>query len=169
MGFGDMNAAFANGAIDLGIQAEPLPTIAVERGLAVKWREVADVYPGVQATVILYGPVFATQRADAAQRFMHAYLRAARDYLDAFTAGRNRAEIVDILARYSSATDPALYDKMGAAYLDPDGKLNLDSLRDQIRYFRERGFLAVEPDLAQVVDSRFVDYALARLGPYQRP
>src|SRR4051812_32264857 len=44
--FPDANAALASGAISATIQSEPLATLAVERGIATKWRSAGDIRPG---------------------------------------------------------------------------------------------------------------------------
>src|SRR5438105_1340405 len=48
LGSGDQITAFANRGIDVGLLTEPQATIAEDRGVAVKWREAASWYPGIQ-------------------------------------------------------------------------------------------------------------------------
>src|SRR5438270_1505378 len=55
MGFPDMNAALANGALDLANQSEPLATLGAERGILVRLMGVADYYPNRQVSVLMYG------------------------------------------------------------------------------------------------------------------
>src|SRR5438552_3089640 len=74
MGFPDMIAAFTNRAIDAAVQVDPTAAVAVNRGVAVKWHEAAELSPGVQAAVIVYSPKFA-QQTDVADRWMLAYLQ----------------------------------------------------------------------------------------------
>lgn len=100
LSFPDMVIAFGNQAIDVAVQAEPAATQAVNRGAAVKWRELADIRPGIQFTVVLYSPQFA-ERTEAARRWMVAYLKGVRDYNDAFARGHGREEAVDILTRHT--------------------------------------------------------------------
>ena len=42
---------------------------------------------------MLYSPLFIQQQPEAAQRLVYAYLRGIRDYNDAFTKNRDRAEV----------------------------------------------------------------------------
>ena len=92
-----MIAAFANRAIDAAVQVEPTAAVAVNLGLAVKWREAAELSPGVQAAVVVYSPQFAEQ-PDVARRWMLAYLQGVRAYNDAFKRGIDREGIVAVLA-----------------------------------------------------------------------
>jgi NitT/TauT family transport system substrate-binding protein len=164
--FPDMIAAFANQGIDVAVQAEPAAARAVSRGVAVKWREMADIRPGIQFTVVLYAPQFA-QDTEAARRWMVAYLRGVRDYNDAFKKNRGRAEIVEILTRQTSVKDPGLYEEMGFAYIDPNGRVEETGLTEQLQWYREQGLVTEAADLKQVLDLGFADFALQRLGRYE--
>jgi NitT/TauT family transport system substrate-binding protein len=166
LSFPDMIPAFANQAIDVAVQAEPAAARAVSRGVAVKWREMADVRPGVQFTVVLYSPQFA-QETDAARRWMVAYLRGVRDYNDAFKKNQGRAEVVAILTRQTSVKDPELYAEMGFAYIDPNGHVEETGLLEQLRWYQEQGLVPDAVELKQSVDSSFADFALQRLGRYE--
>jgi NitT/TauT family transport system substrate-binding protein len=167
MSFTDMIAAFANQAIDAASQAEPASTLAEDRGVGVKWREVADVRPGIQFTVILFSPEFGAQQADVARRWMIAYLRGVRDYNDAFKKQRGRAEVVSILTRQLPVRDPDLYERMGFAYVDPDGRVDEASIADQLQWYVQQGMVPEPVDLTQVLDPSFADFAVQRLGPYR--
>ncbi|HZS02164.1 MAG TPA: ABC transporter substrate-binding protein [Chloroflexota bacterium] len=168
LGSGDQIAAFANGAIDAGIITEPQATIAEDRGVAVKWREVADWSPGVQVSNILYGPSYVSRNPDAGQRFMVAYLRGVRDYYDAIIAGRgDREAVIDVLMRDTALKDRALYDRMLWVYMDPNLVLDEADLRATMQWFVDRGLTDHATDLNVAVDKRFADYAVRTLGPYR--
>lgn len=166
----EMANAFANGVIDAGFPIEPFVTLSAERGVAECWRETADLVPGMEIGVLIYGPTFAEQHADAARRFMVAYLRAARDYYRAFFGdGQGRAEIVELMTRITPIKDPALLGRIAPTWLDPNGDVNTASLRDTQRWYVERGDQTTEVDLQRAVDPSFVAFALQRLGRYSVP
>jgi NitT/TauT family transport system substrate-binding protein len=166
----EMANAFANGVIDAGFPIEPFVTQSAERGVAECWRETADLAPGIETGVLIYGPTFAEQRTDAARRFMVAYLRAARDYYRAFFGdGQGRAEIVELMTRITPIKDPALLGRIAPTWLDPNGNVNTASLRDTQRWYVERGDQTEEVDLQRAVDPSFVAFALQRLGRYPVP
>ena len=56
---------------------------------------------------------------------------------------------------------------MRPAGLDPDGKLVVQSIRDDLRYY-ERAGLVKDPVESKVVDSSFQEFAVLQLGPYLR-
>ena len=166
IGFPDMIAAFANRAIDAAVQVEPTAAVAVNLGLAVKWREAAALSPGVQAAVVVYSPQFAEQ-PDVARRWMLAYLQGVRAYNDAFKRGIDREAVVAVLTAQSAVKDAALYDQMGFSYIDPNGRLDQTSLTEQLEWHTQQGFVTARPNVADAIDTSFADFAVANLGWYQ--
>jgi NitT/TauT family transport system substrate-binding protein len=167
--FGDMVPALGNRTIDAAHVSEPLSTVAVDRGIGVKWKAASDYLPGVTPTMLTYGPGLLDKAPDTGQRLMLAYLRGARDYNNAFKYGIGRPEIVQILTEYTTVKVPALYDRMGMSYIPPDGTINIASLADQLAYYVETGGLPDGTSLATLIDDRFREAAVQRLGPYQAP
>jgi NitT/TauT family transport system substrate-binding protein len=165
LSYPDMTVGFGNRGIDAAIQLEPMVTAAVARGLATRFLTLDEVSPDHQVGVLMYGPRFAA--SDEGYRFLVGYLRGVRDYQEAFAHGRDRAAIVDILTRYSTVKDPALYELMVMPAFNPDGYVNRASIQADYDYYRGRGFVQQDVRLDSVVDDRYVDYALQRLGPYR--
>ena len=64
---------------------------------------------------------------------MYAYIKALRDYNDALVDGRlagpNAAEIISILTEYTAIKDPEIYRAMTPFAANPDGTVNLSSLK----------------------------------------
>jgi hypothetical protein len=58
--------------------------------------------------------------------------------------------------------------KIKLAPINPDGYIYEASLRTDIDYFVRSGQLAQAPNLAEIVDSSFVDYALGVLGRFEQ-
>src|SRR5581483_5529861 len=85
--FPDMPAAMSSGAIDGAITIEPFLTRIEADGSGVVLAREDEYYPGHQVGVVYFSDPFATERADVARRFMVAYLKAVRDYNDAFRKG----------------------------------------------------------------------------------
>jgi NitT/TauT family transport system substrate-binding protein len=165
LGFPAMVTALDKQAIDVALLPEPQATIAVENGSGVKWKGVADVVPGFQQTVVIFTPQFAAQR-DLATRWTTAYLRGIREYNDAFRKNQHRTETVESLAG-AFAIQPTLFDGMSLPHLNPDGKMNLTSIQDGMRWYVEMGYLSEPVDLTTAVDSSFVEAAVAKLGAYR--
>jgi ABC-type nitrate/sulfonate/bicarbonate transport system substrate-binding protein len=165
---GDMIAALGNGTIDAAMVAEPIPTRAVAAGVAVRWKGSNEFYPDQQAAILMYSPTFGKDKPDAARRFMVGYVQGLRLYADAFFKNRNRAEVVEILTRYTSLTDPRLFDEMVPFAVDPDGGVNVQGLADDLDWLTREGLVTEKPDLAAHVNLAYVDYAVGKIGRYGR-
>ncbi len=167
LSFPDQTAGLANGTVDAALSTDPLATLVAERGLAVKWHAVSDYLPGASPAFMSYAPAFMSEHPEAARRFMAAYLRGARDYNAAFRRGENRDDAVQILIKHTTVKDAALYDRMAFGLIDPNGTINVASVADQIRWYGEQGLLQGTIEVDSLLDTSYLDAALARLGPYQ--
>jgi NitT/TauT family transport system substrate-binding protein len=63
--------------------------------------------------------------------------------------------------------DEHLYDEMGFDWIDPDGKVNLASLEDQMRWYVQTGDVPAPVDVAGLVDEAPAAAATNRLGAYR--
>jgi NitT/TauT family transport system substrate-binding protein len=171
MGFPQHVVAFQNKAIDASVTTEPSATRAEQMGVAVRVGGGDQVFPNQQVATILYSGDFIKQRPDEARKFMRAYLKAARDYNDALRDGRlagpNAEEIIGILTETTNIKDPKVYKAITSNGVHPDGRINEESLRKDLQFFRERGLIEGSVTVEQVVDNSFVEWALKDLGPYK--
>jgi NitT/TauT family transport system substrate-binding protein len=169
MPFPDMRAALANGSIDVALPIEPFVAQITQTGAATILVRNDAVEPKQQVAVLLYGPKFVEQNPDVARRFMVAYLKAARLYNDAFDKkdAAKRKDVIDVLMKRTTAKDAGLYDKMVMPGIDPNGKVNIDSLGEEQEYFLKKGSQKTKLDLSKVVDLQFADYAARKLGAYR--
>lgn len=165
----DQVQALANGAIDAALPTEPFVARAVQLGVGVRWKGMDELYPWQMLTTIGYSPAFIREQPDAARRFLVAYLRGARDYNDAFHYGRDRQAVVQVLAEFTPIKDLALYDLMTPSGINPNGDINWESLQFDQEWYLARGYLRERVELTQVVDPRYREAALQRLGPYRPP
>lgn len=169
MPFPDMPVAMANRAIDGAILIEPFKTLAVEEKIGVLVETADKVYPDHQVAVVLYSPAMRREKVDLGRKFMTAYLRAVRDYNDAFgkKQAQKRREVIAAFAKHTPVKDLALYEKMVMPWLDPNGAVNRVSLRFDQDWYAQQGFVPQKVNLSLVVDDRFVLYAVERLGRYK--
>ncbi|HLI26122.1 MAG TPA: ABC transporter substrate-binding protein [Chloroflexota bacterium] len=167
--FADMVTALGNRTIDVAHTAEPLSTVAADRGVALKWRPASEYVPGSSPTMLTFGPSILDKPPDLGQRLMIAYLRGARDYNNAFKYGVGRPEIVQILINHTTVKDPTLYDRMSMQDVPPDGTINLANLSDQLAFYVERGALPDTIDVQSLLDDRYRAAAVQFLGPYRGP
>jgi len=159
----DVLPALGNRAIDGALLLEPFVSAAVALGVGVRWHGADEYAVGAQNGMIAYSPQFAAQR-DPAERFMLAYLKGLRDYVDAFDGGAGQDEIVDILIKHTPVKDRAVYATMRPAGFEPNGRVNVDYLiAEQDLYVRE-GMMTETVDIPSLVDHSYADYAVERLG-----
>src|SRR5229473_478476 len=165
LGLPEMIAALGNKAIDGATLLEPFITLATARKVAIRWKGMEDFLPFTgQNGVIIYSQKFAEEQPEAARRWMVAYLKGNRAYLDAVTKGTDRDDINAILARHTAVKDLSLLAKIAPTGFDPNGRLEIKSLEADQDWFLKLGLQQGRADLGKVIDYRYVDYAVARLG-----
>jgi NitT/TauT family transport system substrate-binding protein len=167
-------AAYANKAIDASMTNEPTASEAVKEGLAVRIAGNDEIYPDQQTAVVLYSEIFARQRPQLALRFMRAYIKAVREYNNALKdgkiAGPNADEVISILTEYTFIKDPQIHRAITPAAIDPDGRMNLRGLRNDLEFFKERKLLQnTEITVERIVDTQYAAAAVKELGPYKPP
>lgn len=172
LGFPQHPAAFANGAIDASITTEPTITFILKAGTAERFAGVDEFFTNHQTAVTFYGARFIEDKPEAAKKFMRALIRGIRFYNDALKdghlAGPHAEEVITILTEYSKIKDPAVYRAMRSHAVDPDGDIDMDSLRKDWQFFKETKQIDGSVTVDQVVDLSFAKEAVASLGPYRR-
>lgn len=167
LGYSDINIALANKSIDASIQIEPLVAKAVDKGIAVRVAGDDEIYPNQQSAVIYYSPVFMEKHPKEAEGFMVAYVKGLRDYNDAFEKGKGKDAIIKILTTHTRIKDAAIYDKVAPVGLDPDGMVNVSSLKQDAKWFHQKGYVKKLPDVDKIVDLSYAKKAVKVLGPYK--
>jgi NitT/TauT family transport system substrate-binding protein len=168
--FPEMVTGLEKGAIDAAILPEPFATFSVEKGFG--FRVPTDsFYPRQTVAVVLYGDQFMKKRTEVAQRFMLAYLKAARFYngaiKDGHFGGPNAEELIDILVQKTRYKDKALYQKVTPNGCDPDGHVYKPSLQTDLDFWREQKFVEGKVGVDDVLDDSWVEAGLKALGPYK--
>src|SRR5579884_877602 len=169
--FPDMPAALANGSIDVAVAVEPAISTALNQNAAVVLGWLSEYYPEHQIAVQVIGPSM-VERPDLTRRFVLAYLRGVRDWNDAAVHGVGVEELAQLLSPYnrlSPEVNATLLRRRGLTSIDPDGRINKESMAYDMNWYVERGHLERPIDLDQFVDHQYVDWAVAQLGPYVPP
>jgi NitT/TauT family transport system substrate-binding protein len=124
-----------------------------------------DFLPFVgQNGVIIYAQKFAEEQPEAAKRWMVAYLKGTRAYLDAVVKGIDRDAVNAILAKNTGVKDLSLLAKMAPTGFDPNGRMEAMSLESDQDWFLKLGLQQGRADLSKVIDYQYVDYATTQLG-----
>ncbi len=172
LNFGAQVAALQSGAIDATVLIEPYLSQVVKQGSAVLITPTEAYYPGAEVSVLLYGDKFIKQRPDVAKRFMKAFLRGVRDFDDAIDAGKWKQGpvadgVIAIFARNANMPEATIR-AMTPQYGDPDGIVNVESLRTDLAFFKETGDVISKVITADMlVDLSFTKAAAKELGPYK--
>ncbi|MGX9134538.1 ABC transporter substrate-binding protein [Rummeliibacillus sp. JY-2-4R] len=165
--FGSMLGALENGSIDVALCIEPLIAQGVSKGILQRFGDATDFAPDSQIALVLASPKFMNDEKDVSLRFMLAYLKGVRDYNDAFTKGKGKAEIVNIMTKYTALKDPALWDKVYVTGLDPNGTMRVDDIRNQYEMYKANGATKGEFDFDKAIDTSVTEEAVKILGSYK--
>jgi NitT/TauT family transport system substrate-binding protein len=166
MSWPDMGVASVNKAIAAGAVVEPFAAQYSERNIAQPFKRAADVLrnPPLEVSVMLFSKDWTDKSPEQARAFTLAYLKGVRVYYDAMTGGAARPEVIDILTRHTRLTDKAMYDRIQWSYMDPNAEISRDGLRDQQAWYARAGAVARPVDIDKVIDTTFLDAAIAKLG-----
>jgi NitT/TauT family transport system substrate-binding protein len=169
----DHVAALANGKVDASITTEPQASQAVLAGGVTRIMGDDAWYPNQEISVLIFSGAFMRDHRDLAIKFMRAYVRAVRYYVgalhDGHFAGANASDVISILSAATSLKDPAAYQTMTPGSIDPNGKLNLASMRKDLQYFKDQGLIEGNVKVEDIVDESILDDVLKQLGPYKGP
>ncbi len=167
LGYSDMNIALANKSIDATVQIEPFVAAAVKNDFAVRVAGDDEVYPNQQSAAIFYSPIFMNKYPKQAQGFMNAYVRALRDYNDAFEKGIRKEDIINILTKNTKIKDAGIYQLVVPVGLSPNGLVNVQSLKNDAAWYLQRGYLKKPANMDAIVDLSYAKKAAKKLGPYR--
>lgn len=165
--FPDMLVALGNKSIDAAMVIEPFVAVGIAKGIIDPWKDPQEYDPDAQIAILVYGTSM-TKRPDVANRFMTAYVKAVRDYNDAFFKNIGTKEIIDILITYSVVKDPLLYEKMYPVGLNPDGYARIKGVKADLDWYKANKLLK-SPDIKteETLDNQYVDFAIKVLGSYK--
>jgi NitT/TauT family transport system substrate-binding protein len=172
LGFPEHTAAFLNHAIDASLTVEPTTSQILKMDTAVKLIGADEVFPNYQTAVTFYAGDFIKNKPESAKKFMQALVRGMRFYNDSLQTGKiagpNADEVIAILVEYSHIKDPAVHRAIISHAVDPDGHVNVDSLRRSWEFFRDTKQIDGSVPVEAVLDLSFVQGATSALGPYAK-
>jgi NitT/TauT family transport system substrate-binding protein len=163
LGFAETNPAIENGSVDVAFQVEPFVSAGVAQGILDIWKPLDEAREGQQMNMLLFSPTFA-QNHDVALRFLVAYLAGARDFRA--DAEEGNPELGEILAKHLPVTDPAAYSGMIMMGIDPNGEIDVDSVRESLEIYQETGSLEPGEVRLDWINDELRQEALDYLPPY---
>ena len=167
LSFADMEAALKAGTIDAALFPDPEVSDAIDKGYAVALEPGDQFYLNQELVVLVYSGNF-IKAPDVAGKFMLAYLKGVRFYLNALLNGHfsneNAGVVIDILRKHTAIKNPTLYTVITPAGINPNGSLNMASLAKDLNLMRTQGFVTAKVTAKDSVEARFANAAARTLG-----
>lgn len=164
MSYAEMNVALKNKLIDAAVQLEPYLTKAKLEGIAENVAEGADYYSDQQSAAIMYSSRFINQNREVGVRFMTAYLKGVRLYNQGQRDPKVRKIVQDILKKSIQIEDQRVWDQMVPVGLSDSGQMNTATLMEDLRWYRQKNYIAQDLQEEDLIDPAFAREASARLA-----
>ncbi len=165
----NMPAALANGALDAAWMFEPFTAQTIMSGAGRMLIDSSEIAPHFYSQFLLVAEQFAQQNPGAVCRFVTAHLRGQRDYYRAFISGErvdDREILISYMRKYTAIKDRTIYDWMGYSAVDPNGYVDPTVLEEFQDWAVQKGYLSQRVDIRRLVDRRYMQCAIERLGLY---
>jgi NitT/TauT family transport system substrate-binding protein len=161
--------AFNNKAIDAAITIPPFTAQLLDGGHAVNFKDPDDTVKPHPLTIAvsMINTDFAKANRDLVRNYYVGYLRAIRDYCQAYHGGSTRAAFIDLAISTGTETRPKLLHDYPWPSRSPNGTINVASLLDMQSWFVKSKMSNVELPAERLLDTSYVDYALAKLPPWE--
>jgi ABC-type nitrate/sulfonate/bicarbonate transport system substrate-binding protein len=117
--------------------------------------------------MLFYAADFIQNQPEAGRRFLVAYLRALRYLEDAIVKRKNWDEVVQLFIANTPVKDAALYERMADTYGETNGNIGIEALEADQEFYLQHGLQRERVNIRELADTRFAEYALQVLGPYQ--
>jgi NitT/TauT family transport system substrate-binding protein len=166
--FPQMSVAFRNKAIDAAIVIPPFTAQMIEGGFAVLFKDPDDLvkpHP-MSIAVSMINTDWAKANDRAARNYYNAYLRAVRDYCQAYHGGSNRNAMIDLLIRTKTETREPLLHKYPWPARSPNGAINTTSVMDMQKWYGESKMTTANLPLERIIDTSYAREAAAKLPPF---
>jgi NitT/TauT family transport system substrate-binding protein len=160
--------AFQNGAIEAALTIEPFATLAVDSGVAVAYMGNDSFYPNQEVSCILCSSALIKDRRDVIVRYLCGFLQGVRFYRsglkDGHFNGPNAAEVLQMVSSLTGASQE-LIRRTTPASIDPNGRLNLASMRADLAFYKSQGFIeGGDISVERVVDTTLSPEATKIIG-----
>jgi NitT/TauT family transport system substrate-binding protein len=150
--------------VDAIMLPQPFPGTAEAQGFGRILAWAGDLFPWQIATVF-YSKKFAADR-ERAVNFMKGYVKSSRYYHDAVLVqrdghiqpGANYDEVVTITAKYTGGRAEII--RRGFPYQDRNGRLLVEDVDRQMKWWARNGFIKSPIPLRDIVDTRFLEAAI---------
>jgi NitT/TauT family transport system substrate-binding protein len=151
--------AVAGGSVDGAVTISTVLLPGVESGQTKLLGFMGDEVPWQLSSI--FTTVKTADNVPFVERFLRAYKKGAHEYIAAFVGpDGKRADqptapaVLDIISKY--VDQPPERVKKAIAYVDPDARLDVKDLQNQVDWYVSQGMLKNRIDVNSVLDKRYV-------------
>src|SRR5215208_2812200 len=158
----NVSSALIGGSVEGALLPATVSQPLVDRGDAVRLGFVGDETPW-QLGALFAATRFLGSDRDAVARFVRAYQKGCRDYHDVLLKngpdgklqhGPDAETLLAMISRH--VNQPVEVVAKSLAFVDPDGRLLLDSVADQLEFYQSNGMVDKGFSVKDIVDTSFV-------------
>ena len=158
----NVSSALIGGSVEGALLPATVSQPLVDRGDAVRLGFVGDETPW-QLGALFAATRFLGSDRDAVARFVRAYRKGCRDYHDVLLKkgpdgklqhGPDAEALLAMISRH--VNQPVEVVAKSLAFVDPDGRLLLDSVADQLEFYQSNGMVDKGFGVKDIVDTSFV-------------
>lgn len=146
--FSDVPIAFERKAADAACVAEPAAADIEMKGVGKILAPLDATVPNMQVSVLMASPKL-LKNADLLRRWLRAFYRGVR------IGNEKTAEVIQYLNKYSKIST-AVLERSIWTYADPRGRMNVESVEDQMVFFQKVGLVKEKVDVRRYVDESFL-------------
>jgi NitT/TauT family transport system substrate-binding protein len=168
MPFTQMAIAMRNKAIDAAIVIPPFTSQFLDQGHAVAFKDPDDLVKPHPMTIAvsMANTDWAKANDRVVRNYYAAYLRAVRDYCNAYHGGKDRGAMIDILIKSGTENRPQLLHDYPWPARNPNGMINTDSMLDMQSWYVKSKMSAQQFPLERLVQTSYIREAVEKLGPF---
>jgi NitT/TauT family transport system substrate-binding protein len=158
-------ASLRTGQIDAWSIVPNIASGLVASGDVVEIGRIGDYIPNYQVTTIFTAAGIVEENPGLVERFLEAFSRGVDDYnaalVDQTMPEGETDELVAMIHEHIytdrpiEAADPAI--RAGAMRINANGRLNLESVADQLEWFKSEGLVPQTATIETLVDTSFVE------------
>jgi NitT/TauT family transport system substrate-binding protein len=151
--------AVAGGSVDAAVTMSTILMPGVQSGRTKLLGFVGDETPWQLSSI--FTTVKTADNVAFTERFLRAYKQGAHDYIAAFVGPDGKradqptaSAVLEIISKYVGQSPDQV--KKAIAYVDPDAKLDVKDLQNQVDWYASQGMLKNHIDVSSVIDKRYV-------------
>jgi len=167
--FTQMAIAMRNKAIDAAIVIPPFTSQFLDQGHAVAFKDPDDLVKPHPMTIAvsMINTDWAKANDQVARKYYQAYLRAVRDYCNAYHGGKDRAAMIDLLIKTGTENRPQLLNDYPWPARNPNGVINTDSMLDMQAWYVKNKMSTTQFPAERLLQTGYIREAVEKLGPFQ--